>query len=258
MRLIRTLVVAVATAASLAVASPASARIGVVMLHGNGSNGLQFSPMVGIFDEAGIGLQTPDMCWSDRRKYDRPAMDCMTDVDRAISRLKAEGYDQIVVAGHSMGGINTLLYAANHAGLAGVIVFAPTSHPGRNETDPTVAFARELVAKGLGDVRTQFPSSGNPLLTMPRAWLSFFGPESPLDDAALLPRITAPLLWVAGTEDSGQRDAAERFRLVASNPLNRFVMVNADHFATPDVAALDTIAWLKQLQSTLDKAVPTH
>src|SRR3954469_20041937 len=150
MRLIRTLVVAVATAASLAVALPASARIGVVMLHGNGSNGLQFSPMVGLFDEANFGLQTPDMCWSDRRQYDKPPLDCMADVDRAVARLKADGYDQAVIAGHSMGGVNTELYAANHSGLAGVILFAPAEHQGRPASDPSVALALSLVAKGQG------------------------------------------------------------------------------------------------------------
>jgi pimeloyl-ACP methyl ester carboxylesterase len=210
--------------------------------------------MVGVFEEAGVGLQTPDACWSGRRSYDRPALDCLSDVDRAVGRLKADGYEQIVVAGHSMGGINTLLYAANRPGLAGVIVFAPSARTGRSASDPVVTMARDLVAKGQGDVRTQFPSSGNPLFTVPRAWLSFFGPDSPLDDTKLLPRITAPLLWVAGTQDSGQRNAAERFKLAPATPLNRLLVVKADHFATPDVALADVMAWLRELQVSLDGA----
>src|ERR1041384_6028689 len=73
---------------ALAAVSPASARIGVVLLHGNLAGGLQFSPMVGVFEEAGFGLETPDMGWSDRRPYDKPPLDCMADVDRAVGRLK--------------------------------------------------------------------------------------------------------------------------------------------------------------------------
>jgi pimeloyl-ACP methyl ester carboxylesterase len=249
---------AFAAAAFVAGLSAAEARIGVVMLHGNGSNGLQFSPMVGIFDEAGFGLQTPDMCWSDRRQYDKPPLDCMADVDRAVARLKADGYDQIVIAGHSMGGVNTELYAANHKGLAGVILFAPAEHQGRPATDPTVALALSLVAKGQGDVRAEFPSNGNPLKTIPSAWLGFFGPDSVLDDATLLPKISAPVFWAAGTDDASQKNAVDRFKLAPATPLNRFVLVKADHFATPDVAAHDMIEWLNELQASLDKAAPSH
>ena len=135
MRLAKCLAVAAFAATAFIALSPASARIGVVMMHGNGSWGGQFAPMVPIMAAAGYGFETPDMCWADIRQYDHTAEDCMADVDKAIDRLKAKGYDQIVVGGHSMGGINTLLYAANHKGLAGVIVFAPSSRPSRTNSD---------------------------------------------------------------------------------------------------------------------------
>jgi pimeloyl-ACP methyl ester carboxylesterase len=234
--------------------SPALAddKLGVVLLHGNRSWGGQFAPFVEVFAKAGIGLETPDMCWSDRRVYDRSAQDCMDEVDAAIDRLKKAGYDHVVVGGHSMGGINTLLYAANHKDLAGVIVFAPSSRPGRGNDDYLVTYARDLVAKGYGDQRADFPTTGiNPLYVKPGPWLSYFGPESALYDAELLPKLTAPLLWVAGTEDNGQRNAEERFKLAPPFPLDRFVLVKADHFATPDVAVNDMMAWLEELRASL-------
>jgi len=259
MRLIRQLLAAALATVALAAVSPASARIGVVLLHGNLAGGLQFSPMVGVFEEAGFGLETPDMCWSDRRQYDKPPLDCMADVDRAVGRLKADGYDQIVIAGHSMGGINAELYAANHPGLAGVILFAPAEHQGRAADDPMVTLALGLVAKGQGAVRTEFPASnGLPLRTIPSAWLGFFGPDSVLDDKALLPRINQPLLWAAGTDDAGQKNAVERFLRVTPTPLNRFMLVKADHFATPAVALPAVIAWLNELQASLDQAKPKN
>ena len=260
MRLAKPLAVAALAAAAFTFAlAPANARIGVVMMHGNGSWGGQFAPMVPIMAAAGYGFETPDMCWADIRQYDHTAEDCMADVDKAIDRLKAKGYDQIVVGGHSMGGINTLLYAANHKGLAGVIVFAPSSKPSRTNNDSLVIYARSLVAKGLGDQRVEFPTSGiNSLYVPPRAWLSFFGPESPLYDNELLPKVSAPLLWVAGSDDNGQRDAADRFKNAPATPLNRFVLVKADHFATPDVATPDMIEWLNELQATLDKGKQTN
>jgi pimeloyl-ACP methyl ester carboxylesterase len=256
MRFARNLAFAAVAALSVALAqSPANARIGVVMLHGNGSWGGQFAPMVPIFKDANFGLETPDMCWADVRQYDHTAEECMADVDKAIERLQAKGYDQIVVGGHSMGGINTLLYAANHKGLAGVIVFAPSSRPTRTNNDPMVQFARSLVAKSQGDIRAEFPTTGiNPLYVAPKNWLSFYGPESSLYDFELLPKLTAPLLWVYGTDDSGQRNAPERYELAPKTQLNRLIEVNADHFATPDVATPQMMAWLNELQATLDKA----
>jgi len=259
MRLAKCLAVAAFAATAFIALSPASARIGVVMMHGNGSWGGQFAPMVPIMAAAGYGFETPDMCWADIRQYDHTAEDCMADVDKAIDRLKAKGYDQIVVGGHSMGGINTLLYAANHKGLAGVIVFAPSPRPSRTNSDSLVLYARGLVAKGLGDQRVDFPTNGiNSLYVPPRAWLSFFGPESALYDNELLPKLSAPLLWVAGTDDPGQRDAADRYKAAPATPLNRFLMVKADHFATPDVATPDMIDWLNALQASLDKGKQTN
>jgi hypothetical protein len=71
--------------------------------------------------------------------------------------------------------------------------------------------------------------------------------ESPLYDKELLPRLTAPILWVAGTRDGGQRFAAERYAFAPSHPLNALITVEADHFGTPDVAVQDLVKWLDRL-----------
>jgi hypothetical protein len=122
-----------------------------------------------------------------------------------------------------------------------------------------VLFARDMVKRGFADTRIEFPTTGiNPLYVAPKNWLSFYGPESSLYDYELLPKLTAPLLWVAGTEDNGQREAATRYKAAPPAPLNRFVLVKADHFATPDVATPDMMGWLNELQASLDKAKPTN
>jgi len=60
MRLAKHLAVAgFAAAAFILALSPASARIGVVMMHGNGSWGGQFAPMVPIMAATGYGFETP-------------------------------------------------------------------------------------------------------------------------------------------------------------------------------------------------------
>ena len=229
----------------------AGERIGIVLLHGGGSDGSQFNAMRPVIAKAGYGLETPNMCWSNGRRYDKSAEDCMEDVDKAIAKLEAQGFHRIVVAGHSLGGINAILYAAHHKGLAGLIVFAPSGPPQGDDRNPNVAIARQLVRSGKGDEKTTFYGGLNDFTATARAYLSYVGKESPLYDDELLPLISTPILWIAGTLDPGQRTADERFKAAPANPMNSLVSVVADHFETPDVAVGEMIRWLDRLSASL-------
>jgi pimeloyl-ACP methyl ester carboxylesterase len=80
---------------------------------------------------AGYLVDTPEMCWSRRRIYDRPFLDCLTEIDSAIGRLKGHGTGRIVVAGMRQGGDAALAYGARRANLAGIIALAPAAAPER-------------------------------------------------------------------------------------------------------------------------------
>jgi pimeloyl-ACP methyl ester carboxylesterase len=231
-----------------AAAAPGSDKIAIVLLHGGGSSGSQFDDLRPIVEKAGYRVVTPDMCWAQSRRYDKGAPACMADVDKAIDRLKAEGYQRIVVGGHSQGGLFAIYYAANHKGLAGVVVFAPGGPPvGMDSNNLMVAYAHRLVKEGKGDVVVNFGGGINEIFATPDDYLSWTSIESPLYDIELLPKFTAPILWVAGTQDPGQRNAPDRYKYAAANPLNAFVTVEADHFATPDVGVNEMIKWLDRL-----------
>ena len=244
----------IAVGAAFAAAVPAVAagdKVAVVLLHGGGSSGSQFDDMRPIVEKAGYRLVTPEMCWGQSRRYDKSAPACMADVDKSIERLKGEGYQRIVIAGHSQGGIFAIYYAANHTGLAGVIAFAPSGPPvGMDSNNVTVVYAHRLVREGRGDIVTNFGGGINEIFATPNDYLTWTSIESPLYDLELLPRLTAPILWVAGTQDSGQRNAPERYKYAPANALNAFLTVEADHFATPDVAVGEMIKWLDRLSAT--------
>jgi pimeloyl-ACP methyl ester carboxylesterase len=238
---------AVVSVAGLLPATAAD-RIGIVMLHGGGSSGSQFDDVRPVVEKAGYRIVTPDMCWAQSRQYDKSAEGCLADVDRSVSRLKEEGYDRIVIAGHSRGGIYAIYYAANREGLAGVIAMAPSGPPtGMDSNNLSVATAHRLIREGRGDLSVQWGSGINEVWATPNAYLSWTGMESPLYDKELLPRLTAPILWVAGTRDGGQRFAGERFGFAPAHPLNALVTVDADHFGTPDVAVHELVKWLDGL-----------
>ena len=89
-----------------------------------------------------MASRAPEMCWSARRIYDQPLTECFADIDAAVARLKADGFQRIVVGGHSLGGLVALAYAATHDGLAGVIALAPDGEPDRLQRPRQVARER--------------------------------------------------------------------------------------------------------------------
>ena len=104
-----------------------SPKIGIVYMHGTGSSPeMQHEKaFYGALREAGYLVETPEMCWSARRMYDRPYSDCMKAVPLGIAKLKNAGAMAIVVAGHSFGGNAAIQYGATHTDLLGVLEYYP-------------------------------------------------------------------------------------------------------------------------------------
>ena len=255
------MVVLVLAALALALAAgPAAAfqRVGLVLLHGKTGSPAQFAGMTGMLDETGYGVETPEMCWSARRIYDEPLDQCFADIDKAVARLRADGFAAIVIGGHSLGGLVALAYAATHDGLAGVVALAPDGEPGDFNRHAKVAAgvkrAAAMMKAGQGDNTVRFTDRvlGRyfAVKATPRAFLSFLGPESQLDPARLLPRIHAPLFWAAGNRDSSQRNAFTLFGKAPENDLSRFLPLDADHLGTPAAALVPLVDWLDRIAAT--------
>src|SRR6266404_9955764 len=96
----------------IGMAAPVSAQtIGVVLMHGNtdspdGTIALLATAMEG----AGYLVERPEMCWSYRRRRDRPLLDCLAELEAPIARLLDRGPRAIVVAGMSAGGAAALAF----------------------------------------------------------------------------------------------------------------------------------------------------
>jgi pimeloyl-ACP methyl ester carboxylesterase len=243
---------------ALAIGQPARAfeRVGVVLLHGKTGTPDQFETVASTLIEAGIPVETPEMCWSAGRLYDAAFAECMEDIETAIGYLRQDGITRIVVGGHSLGALGALSYAATHPGLAGIIALAPAGDPGDFNTNPAVArsvrTAEAMVAAGDGDVPAEFTDrvlgKNFTVQTTPSAFLSFLGPDSPIAIRRTLPGLEAPLLWVAGSRDASQRGAAAMFALAPEDPLNHLVKVDAGHLGTPDAGTAEMIEWLEALE----------
>jgi esterase/lipase len=239
---------------------PAQAEtLGIVLLHGKQGTPALFERMAGGLEGAGYLTERPELCWSRERIYDLAYLDCFRDIDGAVAKLKSRGATAIVIAGQSLGGNGALGYGAHHAGLKGVVAFAPAHAPQFISHRPLIAEsiekARAMVAKGEADTRTAFNDVNSgargfveySVNVTPKVYLSFFAPDSPGVMPANAAKLTAPLLMISGRLDETQRGAYAIFQAAPANPLNRFVSVEANHRGTPAAGREAMVEWLKQL-----------
>jgi esterase/lipase len=245
----------------VATPAPAADRIGLVLMHGKTGMPTQLAKLAAALRTSGYIVDTPEMCWSKTRIFDKSLADCVAEIDKAIAGLKVQGATRIVVTGMSLGGTVALYYGADHTGLAGIIALAPAADPVNPSPFPKFVLSREtaqhMVEAGQERTIVEFSDIVSGKLVLVRAsaanFLSFHGPHSPIITIksmmrTVLPSLTIPLLWVSGTRDNSQSIANEAFASVYRNPLDRHVAVDADHVGTPDASIAAVEDWLKTLQ----------
>jgi pimeloyl-ACP methyl ester carboxylesterase len=232
--------------------------VGVVLMHGKGGAPGDFiAPTAQALQAAGAKVVMPQMPWARARMYDASYEQALAEIDRAVAQLKAQGASKIVVAGQSFGANAAIGYAARRGGVAAVISLAAGHTPERpffaSHTASGVAKAKQLVADGKGDSPDSFPDMNQGKTFNVRAtakvYLSYFDPSGP----AVIPRNAAamksvPFLWVIGSDDSLAAAGADyAFNKAPKHPKSKYLVVNAGHANTPDVAKAEVVAWLKSL-----------
>jgi pimeloyl-ACP methyl ester carboxylesterase len=261
----RQLLAPIALCVTLAMGAPSHAaeKIGIVFMHGEaGAPGRVIVSLTDALEKAGYLVSRPDMCWSARRSYEASFSECLSTVDDSIVRLKNLGATEIVVGGFGLGGAAAIAYGAGHPGLLGIIAIAPGHDAGtvaaRPDIADSIARARGLVAAGKGDDEGDFADVNigptglfsAEIATTPTIYLSFFGPNSQTSIGSNVGKVSAPLLWVMASDESGE-DAGQSgiFARAPANPLNRFVTVAGGRLGAPEAAKADVLAWLKTLDA---------
>ena len=251
--------------ATLAMCAPAHAaeKLGIVLMHGEaGAPGRVIVGLANALEKAGYLVSRPDMCWSARRSYEASFSECLTTVDDSIVRLRNLGATEIVVGGFGLGGNAAIAYGAGHPGLLGIIAIAPGHDArivaARPDIADSIARAHALVAAGKGDDQSDFADVNigpaglfsAEIATTPAIYLSFFGPDSQASIAGNVGKVSAPLLWVAASDESGQEAGQTGvFARAPASPLNRFVTAAGGRLGAPEAAKTDVLAWLKTLDA---------
>ena len=231
------------------------ATTGVVLLHGKGGEPASLRPLGDALETAGFRVETPELPWSGKRKYDQPFEKVEVEIAESIARLKAKGVSQIVLAGHSLGGDAALHAATLNTQLAAVVLLAPAHFP---EGDTALKLASESVTRAKIIIQgsnanpvaefVEVPS-GKPLQLPAPIYLSYYDPTGPSAMSLFAPQVKiSTIIWFAGNKDP----ATDKFntlvvpRLPPTAYLNR-VDIDSDHGHVPEVAADSVVGWLKVL-----------
>jgi pimeloyl-ACP methyl ester carboxylesterase len=172
--------------------------------------------------------------------------DAVAEIGAWLEWLKTQGAEKVTLLGHSRGGNQTARFAAATADPAVVAVFliapqtwsadyAAADYEKRygKPLAPVLAKARGLVDAGKGDTLMEsvdfiYCEQTSATAT---AFVSYYAADADMDTPAVIPAIKAPVLVVAGTEDTAVKGLPEKMEPVADGERVRLlVMDGADHF----------------------------
>lgn len=239
----------------------------ILILHGTlGHNAMDVLKGIrGVFAEEGVTTLAVNLslgvdnrhgmydCATPHRHRHR---DALLEVQQWINWLKQQGYNTIVVLGHSRGGNQLAMYLADNpdsavkAGvlLAPMLETAASTAAAYNkrfgvDVDGVLTQARELVASGKGEqmmenVGLLYCEPGE---TSAASFVSYYSDDPGFYTPVLFKRINRPLLVIEGTEDNIVAGLGEAFAAAETHDNQALVSVDgADHFFR-DLYAYDVV-----------------
>ena len=248
-----------------------SNEIGVVLLHGMNKATQWINPLVKQFKKEKIQVVTPEMTWSENRKWDVSFSDTMTEIDTAVEALRKSGKTKIFVAGHSIGASASVAYASTHEDIAGVLLIAPghttEMENFQEELAANVNLAKQMVSVGKSDEVVKFKgklctdvAKSNPkankldwsVKTSSTIYLSHFDPDFKDLLSENIQKLNSEMavLWIAGKSDSWTKTDGEKvFAMAPQNPQNKYIIVKGGHLQTPDIGKKEITHWVLETGS---------
>jgi pimeloyl-ACP methyl ester carboxylesterase len=212
-------------------------------LAAQGVTSLAISLGYGLSDRHGMyDCQTPH-----RHKY----TDALDEIGLWLSWLKKQGANQVALMGHSRGGAQTAWFAAERLDpiVQKVILLAPSrwseaamqeQYRARFGTDLSGTLDKARAAKPDEMIAADFIACPKASVTA-ASFLSYYATEPRFDTPALLPRIKAPVLVIAASDDQIVKGLSEAVKPLADGKkISLTVIPDADHyfnnFAAEDAA----------------------
>lgn len=171
--------------------------------------------------------------------------DAIAEIGAWVDWLKSQGASSVALLGHSRGGAQTALYAAEHDSplLKAVVLLAPPTLKNvdaagyqqryNKPLKPILERARKLVKQGKGNTVL----TNTDMIICPKAkvtaasFVSYYGQDPRLDTPYLLPKINKPtLVLVAGSDEVVPALDKAVGPLADGKKIHMQVLPDADHF----------------------------
>ena len=254
---------------------PGSTTTAILLMHGLTSSPLSslFGKMCPTLAQSGAAVLAIESHRSGFWGHETALIDDDNDaIDAWIRFLLKQGYEQIVLAGASMGSLSIGRYQSvrEHPNVVALAHLMPTADcpewfraaAGDENYAKAVTTATEAVAQGLGqdvlidiDVRQPPPSLfGSYFRWTQRAasWLSWWGPDADSRNTRHIANATVPILLLAGTDDSYNdeaRFAQLKAAAIKAPSVDEIWYQDVDHglVGVETRVAQDMTAWLRKL-----------
>lgn len=163
----------------------------------------------------GLGVSNRQGMYDCKATHRHRYADAADEIGVWIGWLKGQGATRVALLGHSRGGAQTALYAAeqDNALVKAVVLLAPAMRDDNPDAGyrkryqkplgPVLEKAQKLVKDGKGDTvleHTDILYCPDTSVTA-EAFVSYYGPDPRLDTLALIPKIRKPLLVVVAGND---------------------------------------------------------
>ena len=220
----------------------------VILMHGK--TGSPASPFLASFQtdmaDKGYKVVAPVMPWSTNR-WEGTLCEGMAYITQ-LAEFEITAGREVVIAGHSMGGVYALIYGVTQPGSAvkALVTIAPghmmhVSNLLQTTTADDVQRAKNMVSNGEGDiVRNDFVTlnNGSPIIitTTANRYLTYHDLEVVPNLNFVLPGITQPVLWFAGdTDPLTTLEGMEALAATITSTGSEYQLLSAGHL---DVVAL--------------------
>jgi len=201
-------------------------------------------------------VELREMPWSRNRNYDESYEVALEKLKQAVEQHRKSGRRLVFVAGQSFGANAAMAYQAYIGDADGVIALAPGHSPklmfDNGMTGIALSAAQQHIAKGSPSTSIDFTDLNQGerrnFAIRSDVFYSFFNPEGLGNMAQTAARFkkATPFLWVIGNLDPlYPAGSAYAFDRAPSHSLSKYLVVSANHATTPEVAADQTVAWLK-------------
>jgi len=180
--------------------------------------------------------------------------DAVNEINAWVYWLKEKGVNQISLLGHSRGGAQTALYAAEHDNklINSYVLMAPATRDNSNagyqqrygvSLEPLLIKAKSYIKEGKGEAVLKHANLMfcRDTSVTANSFISYYGQDRRLDTPSLIPDIHKPVLVVVAGNDEIVVDLEKKLSLLSQNKMLRVAIIESSGHFFLDLNADDAV-----------------